>query len=109
MAASGVEAQEAAELLPVICEPDLYPTNKYQGTEKDIIAASSCGYYDGNLTAREVNRFYDRMADKNDPHPISYGLTGIQYWLRGYPPCRSGSPGRRPLRASGAVCHPQRR
>ncbi len=74
MAASGVEAQEAAELLPVICEPDLYPTNKYQGTEKDIIAASSCGYYDGNLTAREVNRFYDRMADKNDPHPISYGL-----------------------------------
>ena len=74
MAASGVDAQEAAELLPVICEPNLYPTNKYQGTEKDIIAASSCGYYEGNLTAREVNRFYDRMAVKNDPHPISYGL-----------------------------------
>ena len=73
-AASGVAPEEAAELLPVICDPDLFPTNKYQGTEKDIVAASCCGYYDGNLTAREVNRFYDKMADKKDPHPISYGL-----------------------------------
>ena len=74
MKASGVEPQEADDLLPILCDPDLYPTRKYQGTDKDIVAASACGYYEGGLTAKEVNRFYDRMTDRHDPHPVSYGL-----------------------------------
>jgi Peptidase family M49. len=73
MDAVGVEVPEKAELLEVMFNPDLFAHKKYQGTDKDIIAASANNFYDG-VTADEVNAFYDKMADPNDQCPISYGL-----------------------------------
>jgi len=73
MSASGIEECEAVEILPIMCDPELYPTSLYQGSEKDIVASSSINFYDG-VTADEVNAFYDRMAAAGGPRPVSYGL-----------------------------------
>ena len=73
MDAAGVEPGRASFLLQVIYDPDLYPTLQYQGTEKDLVEASAVNFYDG-VTADEVNAFYTRMENPNDPHPVSYGL-----------------------------------
>lgn len=74
MDASGIDAAEKDELIPVICDPELYRYKCYQGTDKDIIAASCNNLYEEGITAAEVNRFYDKMADPKDATPISYGL-----------------------------------
>jgi len=70
---AGVSQAEIDELVPVMCDPNLYPTMKYQGTDKDIVANSAVNFYE-NLTAKEVNDFYDKMEDPEDKTPISYGL-----------------------------------
>lgn len=73
MKAVGCPDEQAEKIIPVIFDPELYATKRYQGTDKDIVAASSVNFYDG-VTAEEVNNFYEKMADPNDPQPISYGL-----------------------------------
>ncbi len=73
MKASGVDSAEVEEIVPVMCDPALYATRQYQGTEKDIVEASAVNFYE-NLTAVEVNDFYDRMEVGGDPRPVSYGL-----------------------------------
>jgi len=74
MDAVGVDAAMRDELIPVICDPELYKFRCYQGNDEDLILASANNFYEGGLTTEEVNDFYDRMADKNDRRPISYGL-----------------------------------
>ena len=71
--AVGADPERTAGLLEVIFNPDLYPTLQYQGTDKDLVQASAVNFYDG-VTAQEVNDFYAKMEDPDDPHPISYGL-----------------------------------
>lgn len=61
-------------LVDVIYDTELYPTMQYQGTEKDIVAASAVNFYEEGITADEVNDFYDRMAVPGDTCPVSYGL-----------------------------------
>lgn len=39
----------------------------------DVVKESACNFYDG-LTQREVENYYKRLADANDPEPLSYGL-----------------------------------
>lgn len=74
MDAVGTDPQLTAEILPVIFNPELYPTMLYQGDDKDIVAASAVNFYEG-VTADEVNAFYDKLAAAGDQqHPISYGL-----------------------------------
>jgi len=41
---------------------------------KDIILESSNNFYAEDITQKEVEDFYKKMVDKNDPRPISYGL-----------------------------------
>lgn len=61
-------------LVDVIYDTELYPTMQYQGTEKDIVAASAVNFYEEGITADEVNDFYDRIAVPGDTCPVSYGL-----------------------------------
>lgn len=61
------------ELLHVIFDPEFMPMRRYQGTDRDIVAASAVNFYEG-VTADEVNAFYDAMADPSDGEPVSYGL-----------------------------------
>lgn len=60
-------------LLDMIYDPEIFATKRYQGSEKDIVAASAVNFYEG-VTAAEVNAFYDAKEDKSDPRPVSYGL-----------------------------------
>lgn len=61
-----------ADLLDVIYNPERYPVHTALGAG-DIVANSSVNFYEG-VTKDEVVKFYNDMADKNDPCPISYGL-----------------------------------
>ena len=74
MEAVGKTGEEWDFVLQVMTDPDLLPTKRYQGTDKDIVAASAVNFYEGDLTAAEVNAFYNAMENPRDPHPISYGL-----------------------------------
>ncbi len=70
MAAVG-EDSVAGELLPVIFDPAVYPVRK--AVTGDIVKNSAVNFYDG-VTREEADEFYARMADPDDPTPVSYGL-----------------------------------
>ncbi|MCI5058155.1 MAG: dipeptidyl peptidase 3 [Flavobacteriales bacterium] len=40
----------------------------------DLVAKSAVNFYDEDITTKEAEAFYDKMIDKGDPNPISYGL-----------------------------------
>lgn len=61
------------ELTPVIFDPTLYPTRLSRDSGVDIIKASACNYYDGDLTQQEVEEYYRDLATKSDSK-ISLGL-----------------------------------
>lgn len=68
---------ELNALRAVVCEaifnPDLYRTGLNQTEGEDLIVTSSNNFYEG-VTQQEVEDFYHKMADVDDPTPISYGL-----------------------------------
>ena len=70
--ATGLSAS-ADTLLDAIYNPNLYPQRKSTDKTGDIVAASAVNFYE-NVTRAEVENFYAKMADPNDPEPISYGL-----------------------------------
>ena len=60
-------------LLDVIYDPAIYPQRRSTETAGDIVAASAVNFYAG-VTREEVEAYYAKQMDPNDPHPISYGL-----------------------------------
>lgn len=68
----GLEA-ESEELLPIIFDKNLYAQRKYQGDSEDLLLASAVNFYEG-VTREEVQNYYDKIEDKDDPTPVSYGL-----------------------------------
>ncbi len=68
---------ELNALRAVVCEaifnPDLYRTGLNQTEGDDLIVTSSNNFYEG-VTQAEVEDFYHKMVDADDPTPISYGL-----------------------------------
>jgi dipeptidyl-peptidase-3 len=64
----------AGELFPVIFDPAVLPRRTVQAGEQDLILASANNYYAGGITQQEVEDFYARQKDPNDPTPVSYGL-----------------------------------
>ena len=61
-----------AFLTPVVFDRDLYKMRR--SSEEDIIANSAVNFYEGGITKKEVESFYDKMRKPNDATPISYGL-----------------------------------
>ncbi|MEG1545464.1 MAG: dihydrofolate reductase, partial [Tannerellaceae bacterium] len=66
--------QLAAELSPVLFAPDRMAKRTVQSGDEDLILASANNYYDGGITQKEVEAFYDKMKDPKDDTPVSYGL-----------------------------------
>ena len=62
-----------AALLDIIYNPEVYKQRKSTDKSGDIVAESAVNFYEG-VTKAEVEKFYDKMADPNDPTPVSYGL-----------------------------------
>ena len=61
-----------AFLTPVVFDRELYKMRR--SSEEDIIQHSAVNFYEGDITKKEVERFYDQMRKPNDATPISYGL-----------------------------------
>lgn len=59
-------------ITPVIFDRSLYTMRR--SSQEDIIANSAVNFYEGDLSKKEVEAFYDKMRVKNDERPISYGL-----------------------------------
>jgi dipeptidyl-peptidase-3 len=60
-------------LTPIIFDPTVAAKRVNQTAGEDLIATSAMNYYEG-VTQKEVEDFYAKKIDKNDPAPISYGL-----------------------------------
>ncbi len=60
-------------LLDIIYNPSIYPQRRSTETSGDLVQLSAVNFYEG-VTREEVENYYNKMVDKNDPTPISYGL-----------------------------------
>ena len=62
-----------AFLQPVIFDPTVDAKKVSQDSTKDLVTESAVNFYAG-VTQEEVEKYYQRIRDENDPTPISYGL-----------------------------------
>lgn len=62
-----------AKLKPIIFDPDVDRLRINQDPNADLLKTSAMNYYE-NVTQKEAEAFYKKMADPNDKTPISYGL-----------------------------------
>lgn len=69
----GSKEEIIAKYSPIIFDPDVDAKRVSQEAGKDVVATSANNYYEG-VTQKEVEQFYAKMIDPNDPEPISYGL-----------------------------------
>ncbi len=60
-------------LVPVIFDPTLLAKGVNQDGTQDVVATSAFNLYEG-VTQQEVEDYYAKIKDPNDPTPISYGL-----------------------------------
>lgn len=72
--AAGKSAEDfIKEITPIVFDPNIAPTRLNQKEGVDMIKTSANNYYEG-VTQKEAEAFYKKMADNDDPRPISYGL-----------------------------------
>lgn len=69
----GTKEEIVAKYSPIIFDPNVDAKRVSQEAGKDVVATSANNYYEG-VTQKEVEQFYAKMIDPNDPEPISYGL-----------------------------------
>ncbi len=62
-----------AEIKPVMFAPEIFPKRTNQAAGVDMIATSANNFYEG-VTQQEVEEYYDKLIDRHDRTPISYGL-----------------------------------
>ena len=66
--------QMVEKLTEVIFNPTVMAKRVNQDGTQDVVATSAGNLYGEGVTQAEVEEFYNRMKDPNDPTPISYGL-----------------------------------
>jgi dipeptidyl-peptidase-3 len=62
-----------ARLTPILFDPAIDGKRVSQNADLDLVTNSANNFYE-NVTQKEVDDFYAKRIDKNDPTPISYGL-----------------------------------
>lgn len=62
-----------ARLTPILFDPTVAAKKINLDPGADVIATSATNFYEG-VTQKEVEAYYAKMVDKNDPAPPSYGL-----------------------------------
>lgn len=60
-------------LTPIIFDPAVDPKRVNQDEGTDLVAGSANNFYEG-VTQAEAQAYYDKIVDRSDPTPISYGL-----------------------------------
>ncbi len=61
------------KLLPILFDPKVDPLKVNQDSKADLVKTSAVNFYEG-VTQKEVESFYAKIVNPNDPQPISYGL-----------------------------------
>lgn len=61
-----------AFLTPIIFDRNIDVMRR--SSQEDIIENSSVNFYQGDLTKKEVEAYYDKLRDPQDETPVSYGL-----------------------------------
>lgn len=69
----GISSDEAAELLEIIYNPDIFPQRKSNDAASDIVRMSAVTFYDG-VSRDEAEAFYAALQDPDDQTPVSYGI-----------------------------------
>lgn len=62
-----------AFLQPIIFDPSVDAKKVSQDSTKDLVTHSAVNFYEG-VTQKEVEAYYQSIADEDDPTPIWYGL-----------------------------------
>jgi dipeptidyl-peptidase III len=58
---------------PIMFDPKIAPKRVNQAAGQDLVATSANNFYEG-VTQKEVEAFYAKKENKNDPRPVSHGL-----------------------------------
>jgi dipeptidyl-peptidase III len=61
------------KLTPILYDPKVASMKVNQDPKFDLVKSSSVNFYE-NVTQKEVEEFYKKLAKPNDLEPISYGL-----------------------------------
>ncbi len=63
-----------AKIVDIMFDPNVDMKKVSLDPKKDLILSSAVNFYGPDVTEKEVDQFYKKIIDKNDPTPISYGL-----------------------------------
>ncbi len=71
---NGVTPENLLEkLTPIMFDPNVDRKRVNLDPDVDLVVRSANNYYE-DVTQKEVEAYYDKIIDKDDPTPISYGL-----------------------------------
>ncbi len=62
------------EAISIMFDPSKDAKKVNKNPNEDLVLTSAVNFYDPDVTEKEVETFYKKMANPKDPHPISYGL-----------------------------------
>ncbi|HSI91572.1 MAG TPA: hypothetical protein VK927_10680, partial [Adhaeribacter sp.] len=60
-------------ITPIMFDPKIAPKRVNQAAGQDLVATSANNFYEG-VTQKEVEAFYAKKENKNDPTPVSHGI-----------------------------------
>ena len=63
-----------AEALKAMFDPNVDAKKVSLDPNKDLLLASATNFYDPDITEEDAQAYYQKVIDKNDKKPISYGL-----------------------------------
>lgn len=61
-------------ITPVMFDPNVMVKKVNQASGVDLIQTSANNYYGDGVTQKEVEAFYGKMKNPNDPRPVMYGM-----------------------------------
>ena len=61
------------QLESILFDPEVMPKRVNQTDGEDLVLTSACNFYE-DVTQEEVERFYAKMKNTDNPNPPSYGL-----------------------------------
>ena len=61
------------QLESILFDPEVMPKRVNQADGEDLVLTSACNFYE-DVTQEEVERFYAKMKNTDNPNPPSYGL-----------------------------------
>ncbi|MHB8929696.1 MAG: dipeptidyl-peptidase 3 family protein [Melioribacteraceae bacterium] len=70
------------KIIPIMFDPKIDAMKVNQDPKFDLVKSSAVNFYD-DVTQKEVEAFYKKIVNPNDPEPISYGLNSKLVRLKG--------------------------